>query len=102
MVHRHPVIRALRNLGDLALVALGIVGLVTPFLQGILFIVLGLALIDLPIKHRIHLWLGNRHRPYRWIAIQHHRIKRALAHRRRSRKARKAEQGGHPDPGTGP
>ena len=101
MVDRHPVIRVLRNLGGLALVALGIVGLVTPFLQGILFIVLGLALIDLPIKHRIHLWLGNRYGPYRWIALKHHRIKRALAHRRRKRKARKAEQRGHPDPGPG-
>ena len=99
MVNRHPVIRVLRNTAGFVLVVLGVVGLVTPFLQGILMIVLGLALIDLPIKHRIHLWLGNRYRPYRWIAIKHHRIKRALAHRRRNRKARKAEQRGHPDPG---
>lgn len=101
MVNRHPVIRVLRNVAGFVLVVLGVVGLVTPFLQGILFIVLGLVLIDLPIKHRIHLWWGNRFRTYRWIAIKHHSIKRALVHRRRDRKARKAEQRGHPDPGPG-
>ncbi len=101
MVNRHPVIRVLRNIAGFVLVVLGVVGLVTPILQGILFIVLGLALIDLPIKHRIHHWLGNRYRTYRWIALKHHRLKRALAHRHRNRKARKAERRGHPDPGPG-
>ena len=102
MVNRHPVIRALRNIAGFALVALGIVGLVTPFLQGILFIVLGLTLIDLPIKHRLHVWLGDRFRTYRWVAIKHHRIKRAVLHRRRESKIRKAakDQPRVSDPGS--
>ena len=90
MVNRHPVIRVLRNIAGFALVALGIVGLFAPILQGILFIVLGLTLIDLPIKHRIHHRLGRRSRAYRWIALKHHRIKRAIARRRRARRKRKA------------
>ena len=90
MVNRHPVIRVLRNIAGFALVLLGVVGLVAPVLQGILFIVLGLALIDLPIKHRIHHWLKSRSRTYRWIALNHHRVKRAIAHRRRARRKRKA------------
>jgi hypothetical protein len=40
MVNRHPVIRVLRNIAGFALVLLGVVGLVTPVLQGILLIVL--------------------------------------------------------------
>ena len=91
MVNRHPVIRVLRNIAGFALVLLGVVGLVAPVLQGILFIVLGLALIDLPIKHRSHVWLATRSRTYRWIALKHHRIKRAILNRRRARRARKAE-----------
>ncbi len=91
MVNRHPVIRVLRNIAGFALVLLGVVGLVAPVLQGILFIVLGLALIDLPIKHRSHVWLAMRLGSYRWIALKHHRIKRAILRRRRARKARKAE-----------
>ncbi len=86
MVNRHPVIRVLRNIAGFALVALGIVGLVAPVLQGILFIVLGLTLIDLPIKHRVHHWLGRRYRCYRWIALKHHRVKRAIARFRRARR----------------
>ncbi len=86
MVNRHPVIRVLRNIAGFALVALGMVGLVLPVLQGILFIVIGLALIDLPIKHRIHHWLGRRYRCYRWIALRHHRVKGAIRHRRRARR----------------
>jgi len=40
--------------------------------------VLGLALIDLPVKHRAHEALKARFRPYRWVAMRHHAFKRAL------------------------
>ena len=90
--------RVLRNIAGVALVLLGVVGLVTPILQGILFIVLGLALIDLPIKHRSHVWLGRRSGAYRWTALKHHRVKRAILHRHRARRARKAALRRHMPP----
>ena len=99
MVNRHPIIRVLRNIAGFVLVLLGVVGLVAPG-PGILFIVLGLALIDVPIKHRSHVWLGKRSRAYRWIALKHHRIKRAILHHQRARKARKAELRRHEAPRT--
>ena len=78
-----PLQRILRNTGGLLLVLLGIVGLFLPFLQGILFIVLGLALIDVPQKHRLHRWLQARSRAYRWLALKHHAVKRLFLRRRR-------------------
>lgn len=77
--HAHPPLkRLLRNLGGIVLVLLGIVGLFVPVMQGLLFLVLGLALVDLPVKHRAHEALKARFRTYRWVAMRHHAIKRAL------------------------
>jgi uncharacterized membrane protein YbaN (DUF454 family) len=87
---RHPVIRVLRNIGGVLLVLLGIVGLVLPFLQGILFLVMGLALIDVPQKQAAHRWL-QRFGWYRWLARKHHAVWRAWKRRRRLRRqARRA------------
>lgn len=80
-----PLTRVLRNAGGVLLLLLGVAGLFLPFLQGILFLVLGLALIDLPIKHRAHRWL-QRYAWYRWIATRHHAVKRAWQRRRRRRR----------------
>lgn len=77
--HAHPPLqRLLRNVGGVVLVLFGIVGLFVPVMQGLLFLVLGLALIDLPVKHRAHEALKARFRPYRWVAMRHHAFKRAL------------------------
>ena len=88
----NPAIRVLRNVGGILLLLLGIVGLFLPFLQGFLFIVLGLGLIDLPIKHRIHEY-AKRWRGYRWIALHHARAKQRFGkwweRRRAARTARR-------------
>lgn len=83
--NRHPVVRVLRNLGGVLLLLLGIVGLVLPVLQGVLFIVVGLALIDVPQKHAAHRWL-QRYRCYRLLARKHHAVWRAFKQRRRRRR----------------
>lgn len=81
--HAHPPLKRLvRNVCGIALVLLGVVGLFVPVLQGLLFLVLGLALIDLPVKHRAHEALKSRFRAYRWVAMRHHALKRSLRRRR--------------------
>ncbi len=62
--------RVVRNGLGLVLLLLGIAGLVLPILQGWLMILVALSLIDLPIKHRIHVWL-LRWRWYQKIAVKH-------------------------------
>lgn len=62
--------RVLRNGFGVLLLLLGIVGLVLPFLQGVLMIVAGLALIDVPQKRRAHEWL-LRWRWYQALARRH-------------------------------
>jgi uncharacterized membrane protein YbaN (DUF454 family) len=79
------VIRVLRNIAGVLLVLLGIVGLVLPILQGVLFLVLGLTLIDVPQKQAVHRWL-QRWRWYRWLARKHHAVWRSFKRRRRARK----------------
>ncbi len=79
-------IRVLRNVGGVLLLLLGVVGLFLPVLQGVLFLVLGLALIDVPQKRQLHRWL-QRYRWYRWIATRHHAIRRAWQRRQRRRRA---------------
>lgn len=65
--YRHPVARlalvALRNLGGVVLVALGI-AMALPAVpgQGLLTILIGLTLVDFPGKRRIETWLlGRKH-----------------------------------------
>lgn len=62
--------RILRNVLGFLVLLLGIAGLVLPFLQGVLMIVAGLAMIDLPIKHRAHVLL-LRWRWYQAVARRH-------------------------------
>jgi uncharacterized membrane protein YbaN (DUF454 family) len=65
--------RVLRNTAGLLLLLLGVVGLVLPVLQGVLFLVGGLALIDLPIKGKAHRWL-MRFAFYRRIHKKHDQL----------------------------
>jgi uncharacterized membrane protein YbaN (DUF454 family) len=65
--------RVLRNTAGLLLLLLGVVGLVLPVLQGVLFLVGGLALIDLPIKGKAHRWL-MRFAFYRRINKKHDQL----------------------------
>jgi uncharacterized membrane protein YbaN (DUF454 family) len=62
--------RVIRNALGVVLLLLGIAGLVLPILQGWLMILVALSLIDLPIKHRAHVWL-LRWRWYQAIAKRH-------------------------------
>jgi hypothetical protein len=64
------VVRFVRNGFGVLMLLAGIAGLVLPILQGWLMILIGLSLIDLPIKHRAHVYL-LRLRWYRWIARKH-------------------------------
>ena len=61
--HRHPVIRVAlhigKNLLGLVLFAAGILMLVLPG-QGVLTIVVGLLLLDIPGRHRFVVWLVRR------------------------------------------
>ena len=62
--------RVLRNTAGVLLLVSGFVGLFLPILQGILMMVGGLALIDLPIKGKAHRWL-LRFAWYRSLANRH-------------------------------
>ncbi|MGE3174722.1 MAG: hypothetical protein AB7O97_18970 [Planctomycetota bacterium] len=62
--------RVLRNGAGVLLLLAGIAGLFLPILQGVIMIVGGLALIDLPIKHRAHARL-MRWAWYRRLAARH-------------------------------
>jgi len=62
--------RLVRNGLGVVLLLLGIAGLVLPILQGWLMILVALSLIDLPIKHRAHVWL-LRWKWYQAIAKRH-------------------------------
>lgn len=87
----------LRNVAGILLVVLGILGLFLPFLQGILFLVIGLALIDIPLKRRIHDRLHNRYGWYRRIAHRHHQIQERV-HRWWTRKERGRNEDGAREP----
>ena len=72
-----------------AIFALCFAGLVLPILQGWLMILIALSLIDLPIKHRAHVWL-LRWRWYQKIAAKH---ETAMAMLRAFRDKRRAKRG---------
>lgn len=61
--HRHPLIRAAliigKNLLGLVLLAAGVLMLVLPG-QGVLTIIAGLFLLDIPGRHRLVMWLVRR------------------------------------------
>jgi uncharacterized membrane protein YbaN (DUF454 family) len=81
--------RLVRNALGILLLLLGIAGLVLPILQGWLMILIALSLIDLPIKHRAHVWL-LRWRWYQKIAAKH---ETAMAMLRAFRDKRRAKRG---------
>ena len=78
---KRTIQRWMRNIAGLLLVLLGVIGGFIPVLQGWVFIVLGLSLIEHPLKHRTHQWLKRRSRLYRRIALVFFRVRRKL-HRR--------------------
>ena len=80
--------RVVRNGLGIVLLLLGIAGLVLPILQGWLMILVALSLIDLPSKHRIHVWL-LRWRWYQKLASKHDE---AWARWRAFRQKRRAKQ----------
>jgi hypothetical protein len=65
-----PGNRVLRNVAGALLLLAGITDLFLPILQGVLMIVGGLLLIDLPIKGKAHRWL-LRYAFYRRLAQRH-------------------------------
>ncbi len=57
---KHPLPKKIaRNIIGFALIAAGVAMLVLPG-QGILTILIGLSIVDLPVKHRIMQWLLSR------------------------------------------
>jgi uncharacterized membrane protein YbaN (DUF454 family) len=80
--------RIVRNGLGIVLLLLGIAGLVLPILQGWLMILVALSLIDLPIKHRAHVWL-MRWRWYQKLAEKHEAAWAKLHALRDKRRAKK-------------
>lgn len=80
--------RLVRNGLGIVLLLLGIAGLVLPILQGWLMILVALSLIDLPIKHRAHVWL-LRWRWYQKVAEKHEAAWAKLRALRKKRRARR-------------
>ena len=72
------LVLGLRNVAGVLLIVLGLISGFLPILQGWVFIVLGLGLIQHPLKHRLHVWLSRRSKAYRALAIQYLRAKRKL------------------------
>ena len=72
------LVRGLRNVAGVLLIVLGVISGFLPILQGWVFIVLGLGLIEHPLKHRLHRWLSHRSNVYRALAIRYLRAKRTL------------------------
>jgi uncharacterized membrane protein HdeD (DUF308 family) len=56
-------VRQLRNLIGIALLVSALAGVLLPLLQGVLMVLAGVLLIDLPVKQRAHRWL-LRFAPY--------------------------------------
>ena len=83
---KRRIVHVARNIAGVLLILLGVVSGFLPILQGWVFIVIGLGLIDHPLKHRAHGWLAHRSRAYRAVAIQYLNLKRNL--RRKVRKNR--------------
>lgn len=72
------LVLGLRNVAGVLLIVLGLISGFLPILQGWVFIVLGLGLIQHPLKHRLHVGLSRRSKAYRALAIQYLRAKRKL------------------------
>jgi len=72
------LVLGLRNVAGVLLIVLGVISGFLPILQGWVFIVLGLGLIQHPFKHRLHGWLSRRSKAYRAVAIQYLRATRTL------------------------
>ena len=72
------LVLGLRNVAGVALILLGVISGFLPILQGWMFIVLGLSLIQHPLKLRLHHWLSHRSTAYRALALRYLRARRAL------------------------
>ena len=77
------LVRGLRNIAGVLLIVLGVISGFLPILQGWVFIVLGLGLIQHPLKHRVHAWLSRRSKAYRALAIRYLRARRKLQQMRK-------------------
>ena len=77
--------RWLRNAAGVLLILLGIVSGFLPILQGWLFIVIGLGLIEHPLKLRLHIWLSHRFACYRRLALLYFRARRRFRQRKLDR-----------------
>ena len=75
---KRRIVHVARNVAGMLLILLGVISGFLPILQGWVFIMIGLGLIDHPLKHRAHEWLAHRSRAYRAVAIQYLRVKRNL------------------------
>lgn len=105
--------RIVRNVAGFLLVLLGIVSGFLPILQGWLFILIGIGLIDIPAKRRLHEWC-KRFSWYRAISLRYMRFKRHMHKKREERRARRfaacetvrcapgSEDAGRGMPGTPP
>lgn len=66
---KHPLpVLLLRNVLGFALIAAGIAMLVLPG-QGILTILVGVSIVDLPVKHRIMRWLLRRPKVQEYVQL---------------------------------
>ncbi len=70
---RHPVMHLLQIIGGIFFMILGVLGLFLPILQGILFLLIGAALLSpyIPAFRRGKIWMYRRyprlrHELYRW------------------------------------
>ena len=85
---KRRIVRAARNVAGMLLILLGVISGFLPILQGWVFIVLGLGLIDHPFKHRVHEWLSRRSQAYRTVATQYLLAKQSLRKKVRTNRSR--------------
>lgn len=79
---KQGVKRLLKNIVGLFLILVGIVFGFLPILQGWVFIILGLSMIEHPWKHAAHQWLARESRFYRLASAMYFRTKRRMARRK--------------------
>ncbi len=83
---KSKIIRVLRNVVGVLLVVIGLILGPVPVVPGFLVVIPGIALIDLPVKRRAHVWLRQRARCYRALALGYLRALRNVRQRRHDRR----------------
>ena len=73
----------LRNSAGILLIILGIIAGPIPIVQGWVFVVLGISVIEHPWKHRLHAWLAQRFQLYRRVSLAYFRVRRKFKERHR-------------------